>query len=179
MPPNSIARQMRKYYVGLAILSAVLVGVVIAVISADAPKRNDRVVSDQLSRFSNTMNSYVSANKRLPADMAELYTKNAPPALEYQRLADSVYMVCATFKLKATGYDTAYAEKTSSSLDFYIQQQQQNNPTVAYKAVDMYGGTVSAGHEKGKNCYLVQDDTLTSDKGANIFQQPVDELKVD
>lgn len=163
-------RGMRKYYVFVIVLSAIVLAIAAAVLIADSPRRHDRVRYKSAYRVIQDVQSYVNADTKrgIPPDVSAVYAKNAPKDVAYTRINDKIFTVCATFKQdrNATGsYDTYGYDNDGQyhSAKSYVDQQKSADPQTTYWFVGPYMYEYDGHYKAGKNCFVVQvgaGDTL-------------------
>jgi hypothetical protein len=148
--PNNM--DMRKYYVGLAALSLVIVVVVVAALVREIPLRHDKVLRNQINQASNAIEQYAHAHNNVaPSDLDQIYVNGVPDSITYDHPSSQTYVLCATFKRSFNYPNNGTGASKSPSADQEIQRLQERHADAHYHAINTYG---EFSHVPGKNCYV-------------------------
>lgn len=163
---------MKKYYIGVAVLTVLVLAVLGFAYVSSLSGRNDRQVRVALEQANRDIENYASSNNKLPTSLNQVYTANPPRNITYERLAADIYMLCGTFTNEVVSREGPWARE-DRKLTQYAERQKAKQPDVNFVASGSYG-FYSLSHKKGKNCYLVQSDSVEVDSpfpsGADIYR---------
>jgi hypothetical protein len=138
---------MKKYYIGFAVLMAVvLVSFIYAITQASAAKA-DHTTNQAIEDISGKLDSYAAANG-VPGSLAAANIKNAPSTIKYTKLSDSEYKICVTYKTAASGFDAGWAGLFLGGIG---DSSFGNSTDDSY-----FNPTVETKHKKGENCQTVK-----------------------
>ena len=92
---------MKQYYLGLAILIALTVGLTGFTLVSGKDSKRDEETSKKAETISNKLNEYIYQEGRLPLSLEEAGIKNVPSTIKYELLDEERFKFCAF-------YDKAY-----------------------------------------------------------------------
>lgn len=142
-----------KYKIGLlALLVFALVLTGLVVMQASGTKQ-DTKTNNTASNIADTLNTYVDNNQAVPATLAEAGVKNVPSTITYQKLSDTSYKFCATYKGNSSGFDATGAATDLLSGSGSIT----NDPNLP---ADNSILTIDSTWHKGANCQTVQTNAV-------------------
>lgn len=148
---------MKPYYIGIGGLSLLVVIVLLINIIGTTALKADFKLEDKLQEIQSSITTHVNSSKKLPEVLLDVGVKESG-GVEYKKISDSRYMLCATFKTKSDGYrapETAYVEDLKSqSADSGVALTENTHFTD--------GDREGLKHEKGYGCivykpYLLND----------------------
>lgn len=155
------AGPMGRYRLGISVLSLVVLAVIGVNVFGNAALRSDRNLEIRVSEIKTSVETYVSANNKLPAILADANVPN-PGRVSYFKISDTRYMLCATYKTKSLGY------LPISDTDLKAVQADSLSAGVNIDSASTHfsnGDNNSASHEKGYDCvyfspYLLSESYL-------------------
>ena len=157
---------MKKYYIGLLVLAAIVVGLLGYTLYQGGLAKQDKVVLDRATEIADKLNNYVSTENKIPASLSAADIDDVPEAISYKKLSDEKYKFCVTYKSASRGYGVGPTEVLTAAL-------MQQYAAGAYDYGDSYEPATlyvdSYGYTKGENCQTIKpylssslDDTTNS-----------------
>ncbi len=158
---------LKAYKIGLGVLAIFAVGLAVYVFLQAGATKQDSKINDEANTISNTLNSYVDDNEIIPTTLAEAGIKNVPSTISYQRLSNSQYKFCITYKTTSSGFDA-----TGTVTDMLTGGQIYDSGGDFSDNSDLY---ISDTYHKGVNCQTVDpswvgstlDQSVTQNSGSN------------
>lgn len=145
-------KTLSKYKIGLLILILFAVALAVLVLVQAGTTKTDTTTNNAASNIADTLNNYVDSNSTIPATLAEAGVKNVPSTISYQKLSDSSYKFCVTYKGSSSGFDASGVASDlvtgSLSSDFG-------------SATDNTELNIDSTYHKGVNCQTVQPSYIT------------------
>lgn len=137
---------MRRYNIGFAILSVIVLVIVSITVIGNASIRSDNQLESAIRESQGKISTYIQKNTvlpKVPLDAGITDTKG----FDYKVIDESRYMLCATYKTKSDGYitpDLTYLEDVKAGVQ---------SANISQGADTHYtNGETGYGHEKGYVC---------------------------
>lgn len=102
MSPKS---KITKYYVGLAVLMLIVIGLFLFTVGQGAKSKADVKTNKALDDISEKLPDYISSNKKIPGSLEEADIKNVPSSISYTKQDSSTYKLCVEYREAANGHD--------------------------------------------------------------------------
>src|SRR5581483_3718717 len=141
LPHKSAPPELKKYYFGIYALSLVVLLVIVANIVGNFSSRSDRALEDTIEQQHTSIETYVASHDKLPDIVADAGITDTK-SVEYKKISDSRYMLCATFKTKSDGYQPISEPAIESG----------NNVQLKADTKFTNGDTQGLKHDKGYTC---------------------------
>lgn len=148
---------MKKYYIGLVVLLALALGLLGYTLYQANLAKKDRAVSTKVQTIADDLNSYVSANNKIPSSLQEAGIKDVPAAVKYTKVSSERYTFCVTYKASSRGFSVSASEMAAAALfsRFYGGSGYNSDGTSDYEASQLFIYDFS-GHKQGETCYKVK-----------------------
>jgi hypothetical protein len=101
----TMGNQLRKYKLGLGVLLLFAVAITVVVLVQASSTKADTQTNNTASSIADTLNTYVDSNSVIPDSLAQAGVKNVPSAVSYQKISNSSYKFCVTYKGNSSGFD--------------------------------------------------------------------------
>ncbi len=148
--------KMTKYYIGLAVIGLITIGLFIFTVNLGATGKQDVQTQKKVQEIETKLNSYVTKNQKIPSSLEEAGIKDVPNTITYTKNSDGLtYKFCVTFKA-AKGYSTDPTDllwggglKGASTTDdsSYSSYESTYQPSSLY---------ISYYHKKGETCQTIK-----------------------
>lgn len=136
-----------KYKIGLLILFVFAVALVGLVLVQASGTKQDTKTNNAAQDIADKLNTYVSDNNTAPATLADTGAKNVPSTISYQKLSDTSYKFCATYKGNSSGFD---ASGVATDLMTGSVNSMPNLPADNSELI------IDSTYHKGANCQTIQ-----------------------
>ena len=141
---------LRKYQIGLGVLGLfTLVLLIFTIIQAGATKSDNKTFQSAQSTASK-LGIYINDQQTIPKSLDQAGATNVPDSIRYNKLSDSSYEFCVTYKA-SSGFDASQAQAEAfSGLNGYNANNSSGD----------YGGKnsflyIDSNHKKGENCQTI------------------------
>ena len=159
---------MKKYYLGLAILIALSLGLVGFTLASGKDSKKDEETSKKVESVSNKLTEYIYREGKLPSSLEEADIKNVPATIKYERLDEERFKFCAYYDKAGSSFDAGpFALLTG--LVFRVPPPDETSQDEEKTYLDGY--TLSYAHKKGDNCQTVRPQGLNADSFENSFPE--------
>ena len=146
-------KSLSKYKIGLLVLMVFAVAMAAIVLVQASATKADTKTNNTASNIADALNNYIDSNGTIPATLAGAGVKQVPSTISYQKLSDSSYKFCVTYKGNSSGFD---ATGVVSDL---------MTGSLSTDSGDSGGNTdllIDSMYHKGANCQTVQPAYITS-----------------
>jgi hypothetical protein len=139
---------LKKYKIGLLVLLVLTIGLAGLVIVQAGGTKQDAKTDTAANNIADTLNNYVDTNQIVPTSLSEAGVSTVPSSISYQKLSDSSYKFCITYKSNSSGFDAsgAVSNVVTGGTIFNTPLQPADNSTLI----------IDTTHHKGANCQTVQ-----------------------
>lgn len=152
----NIQPELKRYYIALGGLGILVLGVILVNIFGSAGLKHDYKLERKIGDIQQGIDSHVASKRKLPDILPDVGIKESG-GVEYKKIAEDRYMLCASFKTKSDGYsapDPGYLnEVQSESLKSGVALDVNTHFT--------NGNSQGLKHEKGYSCIVYQPYQLT------------------
>lgn len=145
-------KTLSKYKIGLLVLMLFAIAMTVLVLVQAGSTKTDTNTNNAASNIADTLNNYVDSNNTIPATLAEASVKNVPSTISYQKLSDSSYKFCVTYKGNSSGFDASgvASDLVTGSLSSGFGSSSDNTEL-----------NIDSTYHKGVNCQTVQPSYIT------------------
>jgi hypothetical protein len=144
---------MKKYYIGLLVLALLTLGLVGYTVHQGSLAKKDKATAAEADKIAVKLNSYVTKNNKIPANLQTVGVATVPKTIKYTRLSSERYEFCVTYQAASRGYNLSAAELAASA--FYTRYAGlQGFDSGSYEQSELYLN--SYGHKQGENCTKVK-----------------------
>ncbi|MCA9332499.1 hypothetical protein KDA00_01355 [Candidatus Saccharibacteria bacterium] len=160
MPKINIDPRMRDNYALLLGISVVVIAIVFLNLFGNANRKHDAKLETAIRDQKAKIDSYINKNKKLPdtpLDAKITETKG----VEYNKISDSKYMLCADFKTKSDGYQPKYTVQPDDPLLGGGGINLDSAQSVNTKFVD--GDKSFQKHDEGYSCIVYEPYQLKTE----------------
>ena len=140
------------YKIGLAVVGLFTIGLIVFVVMQSSAAKQDKQTTQAASSIADKVNNYVDARGKVPDSLAAAGVHNAPSTITYQKLTDSKYRFCITYRASGgsgavTDFETRLSDATGIDGGY---------PSADVSSSDDQGILVIPdAHNKGTNCQTV------------------------
>jgi len=147
--------KLRKYQIGLAALGLfTLVIVVVILVQAGATKQ-DADTTKKANDIATKLEMYISTKQMIPDSLGAVGVSDVPATISYQKLSDTSYRFCLTYKSASSGFDAASAV-TDVATGSYGQRYSSLGNTTDTETGDTGYLYIPDTHHKGSNCQTIK-----------------------
>lgn len=145
-------KTLSKYKIGLLVLTLFAVAMTVLVLIQAGSTKTDTNTNNAASNIADTLNNYVDSNNVIPTTLAEAGVKHVPSTISYQKLSDSSYKFCVTYKGSSSGFDASgvASDLVTGSLSSDFSSPNDNTEL-----------NIDSTYHKGVNCQTVQPSYVT------------------
>ena len=140
---------MQKYRVAIAAIGLLVIALVALNVFGTIRQRADYAVEKEVDRVRADVDSYISRQKKAPATFADATASKAEHGVEYFKLSEERYSICATYKTKSSGYVSPSSTFTDSVISEGLKAGINNAEGASFYDASRQGGSK---HEKGYSC---------------------------
>lgn len=151
---------MKKYYVGLAILIALSLGLASFTLASGKDSKKDEETSKKVETVSAKLTEYIYRENKIPTSFEEANIKNVPSTIKYERLDSERFKVCVHYDKAGSSFD-AGPLALLTGLVFGIPAPDVSSQDEEKTYLDSY--SLSYAHKKGDNCQTVKPLLITPD----------------
>ncbi len=140
---------LNRYRLGLSVLgifSLVIVGIVVVQASATKADSNSYKAA---TKIADKLDDYLNTSYEIPESLADAHITDVPDTVTYQKLSDSQYKFCVTYKADSSGFDATQAVTDVTTGAISSSSSSSDDSTDA-----SYLYLLST-HHKGENCQTV------------------------
>lgn len=152
---------MKKYYIGIIILSVLTIGLTGYVIFQGASSKQDADTYEKANKIATKLNNYISKKREIPTSPKAASIDDVPDSISYTKKSDSEYEFCVTYKHASQGYGESDVTSLLTS-SFYGSQSRQSyddySSDSSYKPSSLY---LSYSYKVGKNCQTIKPYTYS------------------
>lgn len=154
----NIQPELKKYYVSIGLLGVLVITVALINLIGGSSLRHDYRLEVKIRDIQGAVESYAYSQTKLPELLPDAGIKESG-GVEYKKVSDSRFMLCATFKTKSDGYyapDPGYlselqTESLKSGVALDVNTHYTNGEKEGMK------------HEKGYSCIVYQPYQLSEE----------------
>lgn len=143
------ASGIKKYYVGLAILMAIMLACLIYTVSQAGAAKADKKTNEAVQKISNKLETYV-ISKGVPDSLQTAGISDVPSTVKYTKLSDQKYKICFDYKQASSGFDAGWWSLLGGAFDQGTDTSQSEDRTY-------FDYSVQYKHKKGQNCQTITD----------------------
>ena len=145
---------MKNYKIGLLVLAILTFGLLIFTLAKSGDAKQDKKTVTAINDISSKINDYVSDENKVPNNLSDIGAKNVPSTIKYERVSDTKYKICVTFKTNesysgsgvSSVVTAALYSRYSRNIDQYYKDNDDTEKTVYYAPMQI----------KGENCSTVK-----------------------
>lgn len=155
MKKLNIQPEMRSSYIGIGVLSLVVLFVVCINLVGNLSIKSDSKLEQEVQSQHQKIETYARRNKKLPDTVFDAGIDETE-GVEYKKVSNSKYMLCAEFKTKSDGYSEKYdySEGGRGLLDGASVDTGSKNTK--------YQDGSYTKHDEGYNCIVYTSYTLSN-----------------
>lgn len=151
-----IQPELKRYYYGIGLLGVLIFGIILVNIVGNTSLRHDYRLEGKIGEIQEKIDSHISSRNKLPDILPDVGIQESG-GVEYKRINDERYMLCATFRTKSDGY---------SAPDRYYVDNLKSESLAAGVSLDTNthftnGDSQGLEHEKGYSCIVYQPRRLS------------------
>lgn len=149
-PHKNAPPELKSSYYGIYAISAVVVIVIAVNVFGNFSLKRDHDLEGQVQAQHDSIEEYASSHNKLPDIIADVGTTDSK-GVDYKKLSDSRYMLCATFKTKSNGfknYPVGSDLLQGSNLNLQADTKFSNGDTDYLK------------HDKGYTCIYYENSSI-------------------
>lgn len=138
------------YRIGLGIIGLVTLISLVFVLTSAGSYKADADTYIKATAVADTLNKYVASNLTVPASLAVAGITDAPSSVSYQKLSDTSYKFCVTYKTKSNSFSASNvtSDLTSAALGMGTSSSAATTSSDTYLFLNYY-------HDKGQNCQTI------------------------
>ena len=139
---------LNKYKIGLAVIGAfslILFGLVIMQASGT---KQDNETYEKANKIADELDSYV-LRRGVPESLEDAGISNVPDEVSYEKISDTKYKFCVTYKTKSSSFN-------GDSLFWSVSSGSAQSDYEEYEDEESYYLYLSPTHDKGENCQTVK-----------------------
>lgn len=148
---------LKVYKIGLGVLAVFAIVLTVIVLLQAAATKQDAKTNNEANNIANSLNSYVDDNEVIPDSLTGAGIHNVPPTISYQKLSDSEYKFCVSYKSTSSGFDA-----TGTVTNLVLTGQLDSNYDNYSDNSDLY---ISNTYHKGVNCQSVSPSWVSLNQG--------------
>lgn len=147
---------MKKYYIGLAVIGLLTLGLIIFGIYQGVSSRQDRETESKSQQIADKLNNYISSKQVIPESLGAAGIKDVPSTVSYTKKSDSSYEFCVTYKstsndISIGSFDQVLTGALQRQAGSYNTSYTDYSST--YTPSSLY---LPYGHKKGTNCQTIE-----------------------
>lgn len=155
---------MKKYYIGLAILMAIALGLTVFVLANGKDSKLDDETAAKAETIGNKITDYMYAHNSVPDSLATVGVTDAPSTITYQKIDAETFKFCANFKSSGSSFDAGPTGLLTGLLYKGAVTPTTNNANSPY--LDVY--SLRYQHKKGNNCQTIKPSLVGSSSNASF-----------
>lgn len=142
-----------RYKIGLLIIAILTIGLVIFVIVQAGAVKQDTKTTQDATNIAQKLNDYVDAQGAVPDSLATAGVRNVPSTISYQKLSDSKYRFCITYR--APGGSAAIGDLETRFSDAMSIDGGGSISSDVGQTSDQGVLVIPDPHHKGANCQTI------------------------
>lgn len=159
-------RSMKKYVIGLIIITLVTLGLAGYVVSLGLGSRQDVKTEKSEQEVGDKLNAYIIKENKLPDSLSQAGAKDVPSSITYKKLSSEEYKLCVTYKA-AKGYGGSDITSVVTGAVISNMYGMGSSPDYSGSSYTPSSYYPSYTHKKGETCqtvkpYLQPDYSSTS-----------------
>lgn len=155
---SSSNSEMKKYYLGIGVLSVFIVVVVLITVIGNSLLRQDYKLEQKITEIKTAIDSHVSTKRKLPEILPDVNIDKSG-GVDYKKISDSRYMLCASFKTKSDGY----VQPEPYLIDDIRAMSSESGVSLNADTSFYDGDKGGLKHEKGYSCIYYEPYNLRED----------------
>ncbi|MBA2278979.1 hypothetical protein H0V99_00870 [Candidatus Saccharibacteria bacterium] len=161
---------MKKYYIGLIILSVLVLGLAGYVISLGMLAKQDKKTEKRVGEISEKLNNYISDEDEIPESLDKAGITGVPSTIKFEKLSDEKYKFCVTYQAdKGYGSGSITSVLTEAAYggmysDAY-ESNSENEKSYLYMPYT---------HTKGETCQTIKPNIYSSPSRFNNSEPELD-----
>jgi hypothetical protein len=145
---------MKKYYLGLLVISLVVLGLAGYTINLGAQSKQDKVTYEKAKDVSEALNEYIENEGEIPENLESLETEDIPSTIKYKKVSSTEYELCLTYKAdKSYGGSDITSVLTGAALGGMYGDFDMSDYEADYKSSYLY---INPYYSKGENCQTIE-----------------------
>jgi type II secretory pathway pseudopilin PulG len=156
-----VQSKLRKYQIGLAAIALFTLIIVIVVLVQAGATKQDADTTKKADDIATKLEAYVSSNQKVPTSLDDVGVGDVPASISYQKLSDTSYKFCLTYKSASSGFDaTSAVTELASGGQGSPDNSFSDSPSTATSYL-----YIPSTHHKGQNCQTIKP-YLSSDSSS-------------
>jgi hypothetical protein len=156
---------IKKYYVGIGILSLFTIMLLVYVLIQSSSFKNDKKVNEVAVSVAEELNDFVRKEQKVPESLSEVHSGDIPNEISYTKESSKRYKFCVTYSSQSgPELDAQSILYTGLSGDFatsYDDYESNYTPRTLYLS--------SYGWSAGEKCYTVEPTIYERTNSNNLF----------
>ena len=157
MKKFTIEPEMRANYIAIAILSFVVLIVINVNLFGNFSRKSDLKLEAEIKSQRSKIDAYAQKQRKLPDTVLDAGIEESD-GVEYKKVSDSKYLLCADFKTKSDGYNyDRYYDDFDGALTIGAGLDASESRNTKFQKGDTY----SVAHDEGYNCFVYEPSIVS------------------
>lgn len=145
---------MKKYYIGLAVLFLLSLGLAGYVVAAGKDGKKDEETSKKVESIGNKLTEYLYQENKIPESLDEADIKDVPSTIKYEKLDEERFKFCAYYDSQSSGYDAGPLAFLTGIFFWGIGSYEDTQSDEEKSYLESY--SLIYYHKEGDNCQTIK-----------------------